>query len=184
MVKLVHESRADEIVSSNPFHWIDNNPRTHFHSKGVFQHKNTWIQFEFYKEAVVRFVEIHNCKDCGGYTLPDLHVQVANKKAGKHSIDANTGKLKRFEECGSYRASDQQKPIAGEVVTIPCTRFPLQKPGKYLYIQRVPRTNTEEKLWFGEVDIYGLNSLAGNQISMSFYKTYSNETIQAQVYRK
>ena len=159
----------DEIETSYAKYISDDNPNTYFEAKGKFPHKNPWIQIEFYRESLVSYIEITNCKDCDGYTLPNLYVQVGDSKAEKSSIDPNNGNVglnkDTYHECGQYISKTSSKPIAGTIVTIPCDHTS-QLPGKFLTMQVVPGGHNDTRLILGEVDVYGLNSVAGNSLQI------------------
>ena len=76
-----------------------------------------------------------------------------------------------YHECGHYISKASSKPIAGTIVTIPCDHTS-QLPGKFLTIQVVPNPNKETRLILGEVDVYGLNSVAGNRVEKLYITIY------------
>ena len=119
------------------------------------------------------FVEIQNCKDCGGYTFPDLILRVGNERVENSSVD-HLGYIQNNHRCGLYIPPvGPARTISGSIVTIPCInadegvfanegQHPV--PGKYISIQvKNEYVGNDQPLIIGEVDVYGLSSIAGKR---------------------
>ena len=168
-------------VVTKEMDWVNNDAAIYYESSDKtpvpIQNKKPWIQLELYREALVSSIVIQNCKDCEGYRFPDLIIRVGNEKVVKDSIDG-IGYITNNHQCGLYIAGvGASQVIAGSIVTIACENFDETSDspndstktskhpvtGKYVTIQAKPRNSADVRLIIGEVDVYGLSSIAGKR---------------------
>ena len=134
---------------------IDEDIATSYHSGSTPTNK-PWIQLQFWREAIVRLVEIINNKDCCGDTIFNLEIKVGN-----HEISKNNTGMAIFDEeeeliindlCGQYLSRSE----FGSNVLVWCDQ---PRMGKILTIQTLE--NNKARLQIAEIDVYGTTSVVG-----------------------
>ena len=134
---------------------IDKDIATSYNSGSTPTNK-PWIQLQFWREAIVRLVEITNNKDCCGDTIFNLEIKVGN-----HEVDKNNPGGTVFDEdeeliindlCGQYLS----RSVLGSNVLVWCDQ---PRIGKIMTIQTLE--NNKAGLRIAEIDVYGTNSVVG-----------------------